>query len=99
MLTTLLLGGALAVGPPPTPPGLPAQPPGPTPFATPSGPNLGAVVPTVRDGTPAPGSAPNGATNGNGPDPCNACDVAKDNPNGYLPCLKPRSEQGGGFIH
>jgi hypothetical protein len=83
MFPILLLGGVLAPGQPPAAaPVVMLTTPYQVPAAPQPGPANGATNPP--NGTPGT----NGAGEGNG----------KDNPNEYLPCLKPRCPQGGTFV-
>jgi hypothetical protein len=104
MWSALCLGGALALGQPPAPPVSP-QPalPNPAPIdARPASPGsgLGGFVPTVRADPPAaaPDSPTGDSNTGNGN---NGSDekTQKDNPNEYLPCLRPKCAEGGRFYH
>jgi Putative beta-barrel porin-2, OmpL-like. bbp2 len=107
MLSALFLGGALALGQPPVPPGFPSPPypqlPTPAiPETAPTGPlptipgaNPGSVVPAYRtDAPPMPlGTSVNQVpTSSTGNE-----SSAKDNSEGFAPWLKPRSDEGGGF--
>src|SRR5262245_22730436 len=102
MLPTLLLGLALVPGQPPTQPALPSLSPPtaqvvPPPFPPVAVPVAGPALPVGRDepATAAPGNSqdcPPGCNGANGGD-------KKENPNEDLPCLKPRSDEGGCFYH
>lgn len=102
MWTSLLLGGALALGQQPVPSNTPSPAPrfptqvspvdsAPIAFT----PRLESTAPTIPDvlSTDSPGSSPDGPPGNNGTNES----AAKENPNEYLPCLKPKSDEGGKF--